>query len=114
MAETSSGSVDDMMWEEEKSQYRGVYLSLSLLGRRRMLAGFMSPCMQPLLWRNKSPLIRLSARSAHSKAPIMGSNIVFVVSGTCLADLVCDSRLRGIAERIRECDATSQPWKGTM
>ena len=119
MAETSSGSVGvvvvvvgDRMWEEEKSQYRGVYL-LSSLRRSRMLAGFMSPCMQPWLWRNASPLMRFSARSAHCAAPIMGSNIVFVVSGACLADLVCASRLRGIAVRISECDAASQPWKGT-
>ena len=104
--------VGDRMWEEEKSQYSGAYLPSSL-GWSRMLAGLISPCTQPRPCRNASPLMRFSARCAHSAAPITGSNIVFVINGAFRADFAWLSRLRGIAERISECEATSQPWKGT-
>ena len=109
------------MCEEEKSQNKGVrvWIPSSSLGevegRRRMLAGLMSPWTQRWEWRKERPVTREVARWAQVGKPRMGSNMVFVVRGVVFLRVwAWVSRESGIAVRIIEWVAGSQPWKGTM
>ena len=126
-AEMSGGFLEEglgwegRMWEEEKSQKRGVRVWVWVSsefgeeGRRRMLAGLMSPWMQLWEWRKERPATREVARWVQVEKPRMGSNMFFVVRGVVfLMVWAWVSRERGRAVRIMEWVEGSQPWKGTM